>query len=62
MWGRSAGEKWLGYEDSNLGMTESESVGLPLADTPVFLKVAASGVSFLASQTRRTLFGWGTRI
>jgi branched-chain amino acid aminotransferase len=27
--------KWLGYEDSNLGMTESEPVVLPLDDTPV---------------------------
>jgi hypothetical protein len=25
---------WLGCEDSNLGMTESESVALPLGDTP----------------------------
>lgn len=28
-------KKWLGYEDSNLGMTESEPVVLPLDDTPV---------------------------
>ncbi len=26
--------KWLGYEDSNLGMAESESAALPLGDTP----------------------------
>ena len=26
--------KWLGYEDSNLGMPESESGALPLGDTP----------------------------
>ena len=25
---------WLGYEDSNLGMVESESTALPLGDTP----------------------------
>ena len=25
---------WLGYEDSNLGMPESESGALPLGDTP----------------------------
>jgi hypothetical protein len=25
---------WQGCEDSNLGMTESESVALPLGDTP----------------------------
>ncbi len=25
---------WLGYEDSNLGMLESESSALPLGDTP----------------------------
>ena len=30
---RSEG-KWLGYEDSNLGMPESESGALPLGDTP----------------------------
>ncbi|AMO48547.1 hypothetical protein AKI40_2142 [Enterobacter sp. FY-07] len=26
--------RWLGYEDSNLGMVESESTALPLGDTP----------------------------
>ena len=26
---------WLGYEDSNLGMLESESSALPLGDTPI---------------------------
>ncbi len=26
---------WLGYEDSNLGMPESESGALPLGDTPM---------------------------
>ena len=26
--------KWLGYQDSNLGMTESKSVALPLGYTP----------------------------
>ena len=25
---------WLGYEDPNLGMPESESGALPLGDTP----------------------------
>ena len=25
---------WLGYEDSNLGMPESESGALPLGDSP----------------------------
>ena len=28
---------WLGYEDSNLGMVESESTALPLGDTPTNL-------------------------
>ena len=28
---------WLGYEDSNLGMPESESGALPLGDTPTIL-------------------------
>ncbi len=27
-------KEWLGYEDSNLGMVESESTALPLGDTP----------------------------
>ena len=27
-------EKWMGWQGSNLRMTESKSVGLPLADTP----------------------------
>ena len=26
--------QWLGYLDSNQGMTESKSVALPLGDTP----------------------------
>ena len=29
---------WLGYEDSNLGMPESESGALPLGDTPITTK------------------------
>ena len=29
-----ARNKWLGYQDSNLGMTESKSVALPLGYTP----------------------------
>ena len=27
-----------GYKDSNLEMTESESVALPLGDTPMFVR------------------------
>ena len=30
-----AGFRWLGRQDSNLRMTESESVALPLGDAPV---------------------------
>ncbi len=30
---------WLGYEDSNLGMPESESGALPLGDTPTMAGV-----------------------
>ncbi len=44
--------KWLGYEDSNLGMPESESGALPLGDTPT--GCVHRGTSFE--------FGWGTRI
>ena len=43
---------WLGYEDSNLGMPESESGALPLGDTPT--GCVHRGTSFE--------FGWGTRI
>lgn len=31
---KQAFKEWLGYEDSNLGMVESESTALPLGDTP----------------------------
>ncbi len=31
---RRAFRIWLGYQDSNLGMLESESSALPLGDTP----------------------------
>ena len=31
---KRAFQMWLGYEDSNLGMPESESGALPLGDTP----------------------------
>ncbi len=34
---------WLGYEDSNLGMAESESAALPLGDTPIKV-VATTGI------------------
>ncbi len=34
---------WLGYEDSNLGMAESESAALPLGDTPINM-VATTGI------------------
>ena len=39
---------WLGYEDSNLGMPESESGALPLGDTPsvpLFLVNGAVGAT-----------------
>ena len=38
---------WLGYEDSNLGMPESESGALPLGDTPMvgFLRSSSEGRS-----------------
>ncbi len=42
---------WLGYEDSNLGMPESESGALPLGDTPI-----------VRSAKNAFKFGWGTRI
>jgi hypothetical protein len=31
---RQRNEKWLGRKDSNLGMAESKSASLPLADAP----------------------------
>ena len=30
---------WLGYCDSNTGMSESESDALPLGDTPICIKL-----------------------
>ena len=41
---------WLGYEDSNLGMPESESGALPLGDTPMigFLRSSSERLSNLA--------------
>jgi hypothetical protein len=32
-------EKWLGMKDSNLRMTESKSVALPLGESPMFPRV-----------------------
>ncbi len=34
---------WLGYEDSNLGMPESESGALPLGDTPSVQRFLVNG-------------------
>ena len=36
---------WLGYEDSNLGMPESESGALPLGDTPIVCRLSRAGLS-----------------
>ena len=35
---------WLGYEDSNLGMPESESGALPLGDTPILFWLSCAEV------------------
>ena len=34
---------WLGYEDSNLGMPESESGALPLGDNPSVQRFLVTG-------------------
>ena len=34
---------WLGCQDSNLGMTVSKTVALPLGDTPIERKIRAKG-------------------
>ena len=39
---------WLGYEDSNLGMPESESGALPLGDTPTGCTYKVSVLNKLA--------------
>jgi hypothetical protein len=39
-----ADNKWLGYLDSNQGMTESKSVALPLGYTPSIKMVPAKGI------------------
>ncbi len=36
--------KWLGYEDSNLGMLVSETRALPLGDTPTIFLVLPTGI------------------
>ena len=36
----SAGSHSLGYKDSNLEMTESESVALPFGDSPILITFA----------------------
>ncbi len=36
-------QKWLGYLDSNQGVTESKSVALPLGYTPMRLKNGGGG-------------------
>ncbi len=38
---------WLGYEDSNLGMPESESGALPLGDTPMVCRLSRAGLSLV---------------
>ncbi|CAI8862246.1 hypothetical protein EMIT091MI3_30217 [Kosakonia quasisacchari] len=38
---------WLGYEDSNLGMVESESTALPLGDTPKVRSRKQTSLSWL---------------
>ena len=46
------GNVWLGWQDSNLRMTESKSVALPLGDIPMY---AASEQGHLTDETR---MGW----
>ena len=51
---------WLGCEDSNLGMRESESRALPLGDTPSckeesFNKLALPGQAIIAFAKNRWL-------
>ena len=47
------GLKWLGRSDSNTRMTESESVALPLGDTPKFIKTANLYVRILHKNIRK---------
>ncbi len=45
---------WLGYEDSNLGMPESESGALPLGDTPIVYWLSLQRVP----ESNRSLTAW----
>ena len=47
-------QKWLGYQDSNLGMARSKPAALPLGDTPTTMPDRDHQTSFKN--------GWGTRI
>ncbi len=55
---------WLGYEDSNLGMAESESAALPLGDTPIvgwhlsMRRPAVANRMNLAGVPRIRTWGW----
>ena len=37
---------WLGYCDSNTGMSESESDALPLGDTPIYIYYITKTITF----------------
>ena len=46
-------EKWLGRKDSNLGMAESKSASLPLADAPTFIAKECNTVEITQDFGRR---------
>ena len=50
---------WLGWRDLNSRMTESESVALPLGDTPIFLAITTTDYS--AAPDKFTLPRYFTR-
>ena len=49
----------LGYKDSNLEMTESESVALPFGDTP---KLFTTHVIILHNHSKSKYFFWVSKI
>ena len=42
----------LGYKDSNLEMTESESVALPFGDTPMFVQLTRHYYTHLTTKIK----------
>lgn len=49
---------WLGYCDSNTGMSESESDALPLGDTPIIVRARFPHTEVVTHFVRTTTAAW----